>query len=120
MYAAVGEVHSAFRVVGKPGEKFFTDREHLKRLIAGFGDTPRHANIVIVADHASEGVTRKIAGSGLLPGRDHASVQPASQRHANSLIAAEVARKVPGESLAQSLIVGLRPQFLLGVQLPRV
>src|SRR5690242_16289135 len=99
--------------MGKLGEKFLAGREHLKRLITDFGDTPRHANIVVVAEHASEGVARKIAGGGLLPRRNHARVQPAGQRHADSLIAAEVTWKVAGENFAQSLIVVFGREFFL-------
>src|SRR5262245_8476060 len=104
----------------KSREKFFTGRKHLERLIADFGDAPSHSNIVIVAEHASEGEARKIAGSGLLPGGNHACVQPARKRHADSLVAGEVALEIPGENLAQRLIVGFRLEFLLRFPFARV
>src|SRR5919108_4160521 len=72
--ATVGEIHRAFRVIGKPGEKFLAGRQHLKRLVTDFGDTPRHTYIVVVAEHASKRVARKIAGSGPLPRGNHARV----------------------------------------------
>src|SRR6266571_14137 len=77
--AAIGEVHGTFRVIRKTSEKFRACGKHLKRLIAEFGDAPRHANIVVVAEHAPESVARKIARSGFLPSCNHARVQPARQ-----------------------------------------
>src|SRR5215472_10589936 len=106
--------------MGKAGKKFPACRKHLKRLIANFGDTLRNTNIVVVAEHASEGVARKIAGSGLLPGSNYPRVQPARQRHSNMLVPAEVAREIPRENLAQSLIIGFGLEFLLRFPLARM
>src|SRR6266568_8552556 len=104
----------------KPGEKFLTGRENLKGLVADFCHTARHADIMVIAKHASEGVARKASGTGLLPSYDHARVQAAGERHADRLASAELARKVPGKNFAERLVVGLRIEFFLGFPFARI
>src|SRR5437660_5616139 len=101
----------------KLGEKFPTDRENLKRLVTNFCHTAGHTDIVVIAEHASEGVARKGSRAGLLPGHNHARVQAAGERDADRLVPAEIARQIPGENLAKCLIVGFRIEFFLGFPL---
>src|ERR1039458_252161 len=83
------------------------------RLLADFRHAPRHADILILAEHAAECVTGKRPGIRLPASQNHSGIQTASQRHPDSLITAEIARQVARKSLAEFPVVSIRIEFFL-------
>ena len=81
---SIGKNKLCARRTAGNSEKLVVQAKRFVLLAADSRHFARHLHILRIAVHAAKGVTGKRARRGLVPGHDHARVQPAGQRYAHA------------------------------------
>src|SRR5580700_2855116 len=99
--AGVRQIDGPFGVMRKAREKLFAGGDDLVGLSTKLRNLAGQLDILVVAVHAAEGVTRQRAGLRVAPSHEDPGVDAAGQRDARLLVSVEVARQALDQGIFQ-------------------
>src|SRR5271157_390827 len=82
--------------------------DHLIRLPADLGNSPRDDHVLAIAVATTEGVAWQRLWRRLPPSHDHPGVESPGQRHPYALLAVEIPGQISREDFAEFPVIGFR------------
>ena len=115
VHCAAGNLDAARREVGESNQHVAADGEGLVRLLARLCDRASEAHVLAIAIGAAERVAGQCPWGCVGQGHDHATIEPAGQRHGCGPGRSDVLRQQRSERVLQANVELLVWQCFLGL-----